>query len=67
MGYPSRRTVDRLSARVPTQEEYEGLRLASDLPVLRAFRVVYSDEERPIEATIMAKAGDLFELQYEFV
>ncbi|MER6139490.1 GntR family transcriptional regulator, partial [Streptomyces sparsogenes] len=28
--------------------------------------VVYSDGERPIEATVMAKAGHLYELQYEF-
>lgn len=67
MGYPPCQTVDRVSARVPTQEQYEALRLPSDLPILRTFRVVYSDNERPIEATIMAKAGHLFELQYEFL
>ena len=67
MGYPPIQTVDRVSARVPTQEQYEALRLPSDLPILRTFRVVYSVAEQPIEATIMAKAGHLFELQYEFV
>jgi len=67
MGYPPRNTVDRVSARVPTQEQYEALRLPSDLPILRTFRVVYSNGERPIEATVMAKAGHLYELQYEFV
>ncbi|MBP5939050.1 GntR family transcriptional regulator [Streptomyces acidiscabies] len=66
MGYPPRHTVDRVSARVPTQEQFEALRLPSDLPVLRTFRVVYSDDERPIEVTVMAKAGHLYELQYEF-
>lgn len=64
--YPPRHTVDRVSARVPTQEQFEALRLPSDLPVLRTFRVVYSDDERPIEVTVMAKAGHLYELQYEF-
>lgn len=67
MGYPPRLTVDRVSARVPTQQQYEALRLPSDLPVLRTLRVVYSDDDRPIEVTVMAKAGHLYELQYEFV
>lgn len=67
MGYPPRRSVDRVSARVPTQEQYTILRLPGDLPVLRTLRVVYSDDERPIEATVMAKAGHLYEVQYEIV
>lgn len=66
MGYPPRITVDRVSARVPTQEQYEALQLPSDLPVLRTLRVVYSDDDKPIEVTVMAKAGHLYELQYEF-
>ncbi|MFE1174611.1 GntR family transcriptional regulator [Streptomyces sp. NPDC058773] len=66
LGYPPRLSVDRVSARVPTQEQYEALRLPSDLPVLRTLRVVFSDDERPIEVTIMVKAGHLHELQYEF-
>ncbi|MGP3967339.1 GntR family transcriptional regulator [Streptomyces sp. 6N223] len=65
LGYPPRLSVDRISARVPTQEQYRLLRLPSDLPVLRTLRVVYTDEDRPIEATVMAKAGHLYELQYE--
>ena len=28
--------------------------------------MVYSDHDRPIEATVMVKAGHLYELQYEF-
>ncbi|MFG2814977.1 GntR family transcriptional regulator [Streptomyces sp. NPDC048410] len=66
LGFPPRTSVDRVSARVPTQEQYRALRLPSDLPVLRTLRVVFSDDERPIEATIMVKAGHLYELQYEF-
>lgn len=66
-GYPPRLTVDRVSARVPTQQQYEALRLPSDLPILRTLRVVYSDGDRPIEVTVMAKAGHLYELQYEFI
>ncbi|MFI9239132.1 GntR family transcriptional regulator [Streptomyces sp. NPDC053079] len=66
LGYPPRHCVDQVSARVPTQEQYAALRMPSDLPVLRTFRVVYSDDERPIEVTVMAKAGHLYELRYEF-
>ncbi|MEV0370769.1 GntR family transcriptional regulator [Streptomyces sp. NPDC050636] len=66
LGYPPRLSIDRVSARVPTQEQYEALHLPSNLPVLRTLRVVYSDHERPIEATVMVKAGHLYELQYEF-
>ncbi|MFJ7257029.1 GntR family transcriptional regulator [Streptomyces sp. NPDC098085] len=67
MGYPLRLSVDRVSARVPTQDQYQALRLPGGLPVLRTLRVVYSDDERPIEATVMVKAGHLYEVQYEFV
>ncbi|MEV7401721.1 GntR family transcriptional regulator [Streptomyces sp. NPDC091267] len=66
LGHPPRLSVDRVSARVPTQDQYQALRLPGDLPVLRTLRVVYSDDERPIEATVMVKAGHLYELQYEF-
>ncbi|MFD5745962.1 GntR family transcriptional regulator [Streptomyces sp. NPDC127033] len=66
LGHPARISVDHVSARVPTQEQYEALRLPGDLPVLRTLRVVYGDDERPIEATVMAKAGHLYELRYEF-
>lgn len=66
LGFPPRLSVDRVSARVPTQEQHQALNLPSDLPVLRTLRVVYSDNDRPVEATIMVKAGHLYELQYEF-
>ncbi|WP_098027026.1 GntR family transcriptional regulator [Streptomyces sp. st115] len=65
-GYPPRLSVDRVSARVATQEQYRLLRLPGDLPVLRTLRVVFSDDDRPIEATVMVKAGHLYEVQYEF-
>ncbi|MEU9121746.1 UTRA domain-containing protein, partial [Streptomyces sp. NPDC048506] len=66
LGYPPRLSVDRVSARVPTQEQFTALRLPGDLPVLRTLRVVHSDGERPIEVTVMVKAGHLYEVQYEF-
>lgn len=66
LGLPPRRSVDRVSARVPTQEQYRLLRLPGDLPVLRTLRVVYSDDDQPVEATVTVKAGHLYEAQYEF-
>ncbi|MFJ6012686.1 GntR family transcriptional regulator [Streptomyces sp. NPDC092952] len=66
LGYPPRLAVDRVSARIPTQEQHRALRLPGGLPVLRTLRVVFSDDDRPIEATVMVKAGHLYELQYEF-
>ncbi|MDS1272425.1 GntR family transcriptional regulator [Lipingzhangella sp. LS1_29] len=65
LGYPPRRTCDRVSARVPDQETFARLRLPGDLPVLRTLRVLYTDHDCPIEATVMAKAGHRYELHYE--
>ncbi|MFD7262690.1 GntR family transcriptional regulator [Streptomyces sp. NPDC059874] len=66
LGFPPRRSVDRVSARIATQEQYTALRLPGDMPVLRTLRTVYGDDELPIEVTVMVKAGHLYELQYEF-
>ncbi|GGK19023.1 GntR family transcriptional regulator [Streptomyces camponoticapitis] len=66
LGHPPRLGVDHVSARIPTQEQYETLQLPGSLPVLRTLRVVYGDDERPVEVTVMAKAGHLYELRYEF-
>lgn len=66
LGYPPRLSVDRVSARVPTQEQFTALRLPGDLPVLRTLRVVHGDGDIPIEVTVMVKAGHLYEMEYEF-
>lgn len=65
-GLPPLRCVDKVSARWPTPEQAGALRMPTKLPVLRTFRVTYSTDGRPIQAEIMAKAGHLYELQYEF-
>lgn len=66
LGVPPRHSVDRISARVATQEQYAALHLPGELPVLRTLRTVYSDGDRPVEVTVMVKAGHLYELRYEF-
>ncbi|MGW2371706.1 GntR family transcriptional regulator [Kitasatospora sp. NPDC001683] len=66
LGYPFRRSVDRVSARTPTPDQGVHLKMpVGELPVLRTFRTVYSDNDRVIEVTVMAKASHLYELEYE--
>lgn len=64
LGYPEREFVDRVSARPPTTEEAEGLDMPGEVPVLRQFRVVYSDDARPVEVSIIVKPAHLYELKY---
>ncbi|SEG82890.1 transcriptional regulator, GntR family [Thermomonospora echinospora] len=62
-GLPQRYHVDEVSARMPTTEEADLLSLPN-VPVIRQFRVVYSDGDRPVEASILVKGSHLYELQY---
>lgn len=66
LGHAPARSVDRVSARIPTQAQYRALRLPGDLPVLRTLRVVLDEGGRPVEVTVMVKAGHLYEIEYEF-
>jgi GntR family transcriptional regulator len=63
MGYPQCYFVDAVSARMPTTEEVDLLELPN-VPVIRQFRVVYSDGDRPVEASILVKGSHLYELAY---
>ncbi|MFC4536916.1 GntR family transcriptional regulator [Sphaerisporangium dianthi] len=64
LGHPEREFADRLSVRPPTVEEAEMLELPEGIPVFRQFRVVYSDDARPVEVSILIKGGHLYELMY---
>jgi GntR family transcriptional regulator len=64
LGYPQREFTDLLSTRPPTVEEAEGLELPEGVPVIRQFRVIYSDGMRPVEVSILVKGGHLYSLQY---
>ncbi|MFE5615167.1 GntR family transcriptional regulator [Streptomyces sp. NPDC056470] len=64
IGFPPREFVDELSSEIPTEEEAVALELPKDMPVLLAFRVVYSDDRRPIEATLMTKAAHRYRMRY---
>lgn len=63
-GYPEREFVDQVSSRLPTMEEAELLELPPGLTVLRQLRVVYSDNSRPVEVSVLVKGGHLYELMY---
>jgi GntR family transcriptional regulator len=63
LGYPERYFTDRVSVRMPTTEEI-GLLDLPNVPVIRQFRVIYSDDDRPVEASVLIKGGHLYELLY---
>ena len=64
LGFPQRPDwEDYYSSRLPTTTEIEQLELPDDATVLRQFRVVYTDERRPVEASILVKGGHLYELR----
>jgi GntR family transcriptional regulator len=65
LGYPQRHMVDEVSSRLPTSEELLELDLPDDVPVIRQFRVIYSDEQRPVEVSVMVKGGHLYALRYQ--
>jgi GntR family transcriptional regulator len=65
LGVPLRNAKDKVGVRMATKEEYELLRLPADIPVLRQFRVVFTDNQRPIEVTVMVKAGQQYEVEYD--
>lgn len=64
MGYPTRSQDDAVAARPATTEEYEALEIPRDVPVIEVFRIVYSDDEKPIEVTILTKPAHRFKMGY---
>jgi GntR family transcriptional regulator len=64
MGYLPREQEDEVAARMATTEEYELLQIPGDIPVIEVFRVVYSDDRRPIEVTVLVKPGHLYKMGY---
>jgi len=64
MGYPTRSQDDVVAARSATTEEYEALEIPRDVPVIEVFRIVYSDDEKPIEVTLLTKPAHRFKMGY---
>jgi GntR family transcriptional regulator len=59
------RSVDELSARMPTLLEAEELGLASGVPVVRILRTVYDIDDTPIEFQESIASADRHEFHYE--
>ncbi|GLZ76712.1 GntR family transcriptional regulator [Actinorhabdospora filicis] len=64
LGYPQRRMEDRLTVRLPTSAELELLELPMEVPVIRRLRVVFTDRDLAVEASILVKSGHRSELLY---
>ena len=64
LGHPQRHLVDKLSVRPPTTEEVQALELPNRVSVIRQFRIIYSDDDRPVEVTVMIKGGHRYEVTY---
>lgn len=64
MGYPTRSQDDVVAARSATTEEYEALEIPRDVPVIEVFRIVYSDNDTPIEVTLLTKPAHRFKMGY---
>ncbi|MEU4161277.1 GntR family transcriptional regulator [Actinoplanes sp. NPDC026670] len=65
LGYPLRNAIDQVGTRLATVDEFIALKLPQDMPVLRQIRVLYTDNQRPVQVDIMIKAGQQYEIQYE--
>jgi GntR family transcriptional regulator len=65
LGHPLRSAIDHVSVRPATVAEVVALRLPGDVPVLRQFRVAYTDDDRAVEAAVIVKAGQRFEVRYD--
>lgn len=64
MGYPTLGQDDIVGTRFATSEEYLLLALPGEIPLLDVFRIVYSEEERPIEVTELVKPGHVYKQLY---
>lgn len=65
MGAAPTAFADELSIRPPTVEEFVALELPTEVPVLRTFRVAYAGN-RPVEASVLVKAGHRYKLRYRW-
>ncbi|MGW0665328.1 GntR family transcriptional regulator [Streptodolium elevatio] len=65
IGYPPREFVDEVSSEIPTEDEVVALELPKDMPIMLTFRTVYSDDQRPIEASLLAKAAHRYRMRYQ--
>lgn len=66
LGHPPRRLLEVVQTRMPTSDESRALRLsAAGTPVFEVVRTVFSDEDRPVEVSVVILGGDRNRLVYE--
>ncbi|MGH3599003.1 MAG: UTRA domain-containing protein, partial [Pseudonocardiaceae bacterium] len=59
------RSVDELTARMPTRPEIDHLRLSPGVPVVRVLRTIYDIEGAPLEVQDSVAAADRHDFRYE--
>lgn len=65
LGYPPRKALETVYARMPTPDERRELRLGAGVPVFRVVRTVLSDDDLPVEVDVMILGGDRNRLEYD--
>jgi GntR family transcriptional regulator len=65
LGYPPRRVVEDVTARLATPVEAEEFGLELPAAVVELARVIFSDDDRPVEASVMLSPADARRLRYE--
>ncbi|MDI5982150.1 GntR family transcriptional regulator [Amycolatopsis magusensis] len=64
LGLPQRTFTDLITARAPTSNEVTLLDLPASVPVIRQFRVIHTDDQRPVEASVLIKGAHRYQLRY---
>ncbi|WP_436843981.1 GntR family transcriptional regulator [Streptomyces subrutilus] len=65
LGHIGVRAVENVTARMPSDEEVERLRLGPGEPVLQLARTTYDSADRPIQADVMVMPAGRQQLRYE--
>ncbi|APU44277.1 MULTISPECIES: UTRA domain-containing protein [unclassified Streptomyces] len=65
LGHTGVRVVENVTARTPSNDEREQLRLGAGEPVLRLARITYDAADRAIQADVMLMPAGGRQLQYE--
>jgi GntR family transcriptional regulator len=65
LGYPSRRVVEDVTARIATPAEAEEFGLDLPAAIVELSRVILSDNDQPVEASVMISPADARRLRYE--
>jgi GntR family transcriptional regulator len=48
----------------PPPQNFKPWKLPDDVPVIRQFRIIYSNNRQPVETSILIKGSYLYELSY---